>query len=132
MLTRLLTLLIAAMLLATAAHAADRLETTTGDVFVGKFEKLEAGEVHFTSDSGGLVKVAVANVKSVALDGERDAQYRTEGSIQNQQKGQLFTRGGVLIIRTSAGELRLDYVRKDVQSPYRQCCSFHQARSGTL
>lgn len=107
MLTRLL-MLLAALLLAAAAHAADRVETTTGDVFVGKFEKLEGGEVHFTSDSAGLVKIAVAKVKSVTLEGERETSYRTEGDVQNQQKGQLFTRGGVLIIRTSAGELALD------------------------
>ncbi len=96
------------LLCSTQLMAVDKLETNAGDIFVGRFEKLEAGEVHFTTETAGLVKVATSNVKSIHLDGERAASFRTGGNVKDQQKGNIYSRNGTLIIRTSAGELRVE------------------------
>lgn len=98
------------VLLATAgnAWAADRLETTDGDVLIGKFEKLEAGKVHFTSGTAGAITLPADKVRSIRLDGERDASYRTSDNIKNQQQGKLSTRDGKLVFRSRAGEMVVD------------------------
>jgi putative salt-induced outer membrane protein YdiY len=94
--------------LAGALHAADRLETTDGEIVVGTFEKLQGGEFYFKSAALGLIKLPAPKVKSLTLDGERAARYRMALGIQNQVDAQMFTRDGKLVFRTAAGEFVVD------------------------
>ncbi|MCC7508701.1 MAG: DUF481 domain-containing protein [Planctomycetes bacterium] len=96
------------VLFAGALFAADTLVTTDGDTLVGKFEKLEAGEVYFNSGALGTIKVPVAKVASLELDGERDATLRVGDDIKQQQSGKLLTRDGKLIFRAGGNETTIE------------------------
>ena len=87
---------------------ADELTTIEGDTFVGKFEKLENGEVHFTTESIGLVKIPVDKVDKLNLDEPRDVRVRTSDNVKDQQNGKLRTEDGDLVIELDAGELEVD------------------------
>lgn len=88
---------------------ADTLVTTDGDTFIGKFDKLENGEVHFTSLSAGALKVPAAKVASLTLDAARDARIRTTGDIKDQKNVKLATRDGKLLITDELGEREADF-----------------------
>ncbi|MCA8916544.1 MAG: DUF481 domain-containing protein [Planctomycetes bacterium] len=101
-------LLLLVLICAPASLVADELTTTDGDTFVGKFEKLENGEVHFTSTSVGLVKVPVAKVATMDLDEERKVRVRTGESIKDQQDATISTEDGKLKVKLEAGELDVE------------------------
>lgn len=84
---------------------ADSLTTTDGDTFVGKFEKLENGEVHFATDSVGLVKVPVDKVATLNLDEAREVRVRTADDVKAQQNATLRTEDGKVVVELEAGRL---------------------------
>ena len=96
------------LLLFCAPLLADELTTTDGDTFVGKFEKLENGEVHFTTDSIGLVKIPVDKVEALDLDEARDVRVRTGDNIKDQQNATLRTVDGEIVVELEAGELEVE------------------------
>ena len=100
--------LLAMLLMLAAPLAADELTTTDGDKLVGTFEKLENGEVYFTTKSAGAVKVPVAKVASLSLDTTRKARIRTGDDIKAQQEAELSTRDGKLVVKLEAGELDVE------------------------
>lgn len=93
------------LLVVAAPLLADEVTTTEGDTFVGKFEKLEKGEVHFTTDSIGLVKIPIDKVDKLHLDEPREIRVRTSDNIKDQQNATLRTEDGDVIIELEAGEL---------------------------
>jgi hypothetical protein len=97
-----------ALVFAGALFAADRLETTDGDILVGTFEKLEGGNVHFTAKSVGAVTIPVEKVRSLRLDGEREGRFRTGDDVKQQQDATLLSRDGKLVVRTAAGDMVVD------------------------
>src|SRR5690606_17022465 len=101
-------ILLAMLLMLAAPLAADELTTTDGDKLVGTFEKLENGEVYFTTKSAGAVKVPVAKVASLSLDTTRKARIRTGDDIKAQQEAELSTRDGKLVVKLEAGELDVE------------------------
>lgn len=90
--------------LAAGALRADELTTTEGDVLVGKFVKLEGGDVYFDTAAAGEVKIPADKVAGITLDGERDARLRREGDIKNQEEVKLLSIDGKLYFRTKDGE----------------------------
>jgi hypothetical protein len=82
-----------------ALYASDVLETKSGDTFVGKFEKLEAGVVHFRTDSAGLVRIPAERVTSISLEGERDAKVRRGEDLKSTEDAVIYTEDGVLLYR---------------------------------
>ncbi|MBZ0135363.1 MAG: DUF481 domain-containing protein [Planctomycetes bacterium] len=90
------------------ALLADDLTTTDGDVLVGKFEKLEGGEVYFTTDSVGLLKVPVAKVAALNLDAPREVRVRTGDNVKDQQQATLRTVDGDVVIELEAGDLEVE------------------------
>ena len=106
-LMRILFCLLALLLLA-APLAADELTTTDGDKLVGKFVKLEGGEVYFNTNSSGEVKVPAGKVAGVVLDEERDARLRREGDIKSQEEVKILSIDGKLYFRDKDGEQLVD------------------------
>lgn len=103
-----LTLALAALFVFAGVLAADELTTTDGDTFMGTFEKLEAGEVHFNTESVGVVKVPVGKVESLSLDDEREVRLRIGDNVKQQNDVVIFSRDGDLYYRSGEGETALD------------------------
>ena len=104
--SRLLVVLLAVLL--AGPLLADELTTTEGDVLVGKFVKLEGGEVYFNTNAAGEVKVPADKVAGIKLDEERDARLRREGDIKNQEDVKILSKDGKLYFRTKDGEQEAD------------------------
>ena len=98
-------LLLVLLFVVASPLAADELTTTDGDKLVGTFEKLENGEVYFTSKSAGAVTVPVGKVASLTLDASRKARVRTGEDVKQQQEAEISTRDGKLVVKLEAGEL---------------------------
>jgi hypothetical protein len=96
------------LLVFAAPLLADELTTTDGDTFKGRFEKLEGGEIHFTTDSVGLVKVPVDKVNTLSLDEPREVRVRTGDDIKAQQQATIRTQDGQLIVELEAGRLEVE------------------------
>ncbi|MBK9975221.1 MAG: DUF481 domain-containing protein [Planctomycetes bacterium] len=100
---RFLVLILTAALFAAALCAADEMTTTDGSKLVGKFDKLEAGMVHFTDASAGALKVPLDKVATLTLEGERKVKIRRGADVQLQEDVTLFTRDGEVFVRGKDG-----------------------------
>lgn len=91
------------LVLLAAPCFADELVTTEGSTFNGTFTKLEDGHVFFTDKAAGEVKVPVAKVASLSLDGEKQARIRRGMDIDFQEEVTLSTKDGGIVVRAKDG-----------------------------
>lgn len=86
------------------ALAADELVTTDGTRLSGTFDKLEAGEVHFTDKTLGAVHLPADKVAKLTLDAEKQVRIRRGADIEHQEDAVIFTKDGELYVRAKDGQ----------------------------
>lgn len=98
-----LCLLLCGVFAATCA-AADELITKDGTRLVGKFDKLEGGNYHFTDSTAGAVKIPADKVAALTLEKEAKVKIRRGEDAQVQEDATIFTNEGLLYVRGKEGD----------------------------